>query len=94
MIVNLEESFHNQMKWINDVVGGTRDKVSVISILFGHTLQFSVMLLVVLSCGSPLLPRTTVFVLLPTNCIFALQEKQHLTYKEIFVVVTLTYPGE
>ena len=94
MIVNFEETFHSQMKWINDAVGGTRDKVSVISILFGHIVQFSLTLLVMLSCGSPILSRTTLFILLPTNCVFALQEKQHFTHKEMFVVIILTYLGE
>lgn len=94
MIVNFEETFHSQMKWINDAVGGTRDKVSVISILFGHIIQFSIMLLIMLSCGSSMLSWTTLFVLLPTNCIFALQEKNHFTYKEVFVIIALTYPGE
>lgn len=93
MIVNFEESFHSQMKWINDAVGGTRDKISVISILLGHIVQFTIMLFLMMSCNAPLLSKTTLLVLVPTNCIFALQEKQHFSYKEIFLVVALTYPG-
>eukprot|EP00112_Aurelia_sp_Birch-Aquarium-sp1_P007510 Seg1819.2 transcript_id=Seg1819.2/GoldUCD/mRNA.D3Y31 product="Protein brambleberry" protein_id=Seg1819.2/GoldUCD/D3Y31 len=93
MIVNFEDTFHNQMKWINDAVGGTRDKLSVISILFGHIVQFAFMFFVMVFCGSPLLSKATLLVLLPMNCVFALQQKQHFTYKEILVVVTLTYPA-
>ena len=93
MIVNFEDTFHNQMKWINDAVGGTRDKLSVISILFGHITQFIAMLFVMVFCGSPLFSKATLLVLLPMNCVFALQQKQHFTYKEILMLVTLTYPG-
>ena len=94
MIVNFEESFHSQMKWINDAVGGTRDKISVISILFGHIVLFAILLVAMLSCGSPVIPKTTLLVLLPTNCVFALQDKHHFTYKEIFLIIALTYPSE
>ena len=94
MIVNFEDSFHNQMKWINEAVGGTRDMISVISILLGHIVQLTIMLLMMIFCGSPLLSKTTMVVLLPMNCVLALQEKHHFTYKEMFVLVALTYPGK
>ena len=93
MIVNFEESFQRQMKWINDVVGGTRDKLSVVSILFGHMVLLFVMLMIVVSCSAPLLSKIVVLLLIPINCIFALQNRQHFTYKEMLLVVALSYPG-
>ncbi|XP_065059847.1 protein brambleberry-like [Rhopilema esculentum] len=93
MIVNFEDSFHDQMKWINEAVGGTRDRISVISILLGHIIQLTIMLLMMIFCGSPLLSKTTMVVLLPMNCVLALQEKHHFTYKEMLVLVALTYPA-
>ena len=93
LIINFEETFHRQMKWINDTVGGTRDKLSVISVLLGHIVHFCILLVAMMFTGSSLLSRIALLMLLPLNCVFALQNKRHFTHKELASIVALTYPG-
>ncbi len=82
------------MKWINDTVGGTRDKLSVISVLLGHVVHFLILIFAMIFTGSPVLSRATILVLLPMNCVFALQNKRHFTHKEMAMIVAATFPGK
>eukprot|EP00794_Sanderia_malayensis_P009493 gene9493-10485_t len=92
VIVNFEETFQNHMRWINDTVGGTRDKLSVITLLLGHIVHFFVLLVTVIFFGSPVITRATLLLLMPLNCITALQNKKHFAHKELTLIIALTYP--
>ena len=89
----MESTFNNRIEWINHALGGTEDKVTAMTILISHVLHFFIGMLSMAFIGASWVSKASVMILVPLNCIMALQGSKHLNYSQLGMLMALTYPG-
>jgi len=94
LIEKLHVTFNNQIPWLQNMFGGTVDKLTMISILLGHTSFFMASFFSVIFINAPSVTRGLLLLMVPVNCFLVLHEVQYqLTFLQMAWILAGSMPG-
>lgn len=94
MLQKLYVSFHEQLPWLHDMVGGTVDKFTIASSIIGHTGFFIASFFSVIFVNAPSVTRALMLLIIPVNCLATLNSfDYHLTYLQMAWILAGSVPG-
>ncbi|XP_065666977.1 protein brambleberry isoform X5 [Hydra vulgaris] len=85
-------SFNNQVPWLQTMFGGTIDKLNLVTVLFSHCAFFVFSILSVLFIGVPTITKVSLLLIVPLNCLVAVQQRQHLSFLQMSWFLLFTFP--
>ncbi|XP_065683956.1 protein brambleberry isoform X3 [Hydra vulgaris] len=86
-------SFNNQVPWLQTMFGGTIDKLNLVTVLFSHCAFFIFAILTVLFIGVPTITKVSLLLIVPLNCLVAVQQRQHLSFLQMAWFLLFTFPS-
>ena len=93
ILTKLSTSIHEQLPWLQDMFGGTMDKLTMITLILGHLVFFIGSFMAIIFVNGPSLTRVSLLIVIPLNCLAALQDTHSLTYQQLAWLLALTIPG-
>lgn len=88
-------SFHEQLPWLHDLVGGTLDKFAVASCIIGHAGFFMASFFAVIFVNAPSVTRALMLFIVPLNCLAMLNSfDHHLTYLQMAWILAGSVPSK
>ena len=87
-------TFNDQLPWLQDIFGGTVDKLTMITNLLGHTVFLFACFFAAIFIEAPGVTRALLIVLVPLNCVLTLHESElRWDYLEMAWLLAGSVPG-
>lgn len=95
LLEKISFAFNDQIPWLQDMFGGTVDKLTLITQLLGHTVFFFGCFFAVIFIEAPPITRALLLFLVPVNLLLTLQQSEFsLDFLEMSWILAGSVPGK
>lgn len=92
VLTKLYSSVDEQLPWLQEMLGGTMDRLTFFTHVIGHMTFFVASFFAILFMNAPTFTRIALLVIVPLNCIVTIQELHHFTYMHMAWLLAVTLP--
>ena len=90
----MQEKFDDRLSWLTQYLGGTGDKLAIITTCLLHAGYFLLATLCILFLNAPLFTRLVLLILVPINAWSEIKFRSSLSYGSLSCLLTLALIGK